>query len=294
MRCSGASSVFSSIDRLCGERMATSLQYRRLKPRPHFVAVSLVSRLMIADSSSTRKTKPKPIGNSTRPQRRFKGTRNGLGVGYLCFPQSYFEQYAMAAAGFPGGNAANLPVWANLGVQNLDIRPVLTCLIGLFLAIALNKVTSYYTHTSHSPVKTLARSCQTGHAMNIIQGFAVGYESPVADNANGIGEMGYDRDEMDRRQPGSYRRARQILADLDAVGNTTKAETKGIAIGSVVIAAVAGKLTVADPLVLIGFLIGGAVPFLFSSMWIRAVGRAAFFIVKEVRNQCCWPCPLLF
>jgi K(+)-stimulated pyrophosphate-energized sodium pump len=119
---------------------------------------------------------------------------------------------------------------------------------------------------------------------------------------------------MDKAQPGSYKRARQILADLDAVGNTTKAETKGIAIGSAVIAAVslfasfiaviavgsedkiqlmttpqylaeAGKLTVAAPSVFVGFLIGGAIPFLFSSMLIRAVGRAAFYIVRECRDQ---------
>jgi K(+)-stimulated pyrophosphate-energized sodium pump len=134
---------------------------------------------------------------------------------------------------------------------------------------------------------------------------------PVADNSNGIGEMGYDRDEMGE---GNYKRARQILADLDAVGNTTKAETKGIAIGSAVIAAVslfasfiaviavgredkigdmttaqylaeAGKLSVAQPEVFIGMLIGGVVPLLFSSMLIRAVGRAAFLIVKECRLQ---------
>ena len=215
-------------------------------------------------------------------------------------------------------------------------------------------------------MKSLAKSCQTGHATNIIQGFAVGYEStvatvvviatavllsylcylgtpplfvaygvamtgigmltltgntismdvfgPVADNANGIGEMGYDAEEMEKKEKGSYKRARQILSDLDAVGNTTKAETKGIAIGSAVIAAVslfasfiaviavgseekislmtteqylaeAGKLTVAHPMVFIGFLLGGAVPFLFSSMLIRAVGRAAFLIVKECRDQ---------
>jgi K(+)-stimulated pyrophosphate-energized sodium pump len=248
-------------------------------------------------------------------------------------------------------------------VAGVDTRPILTCFIGIILAIVLNKLTSYYTHTTHPPVKTLARACQTGHATNIIQGFAVGYESavmatlvlataialsvfcytgaspvfiaygvamagigmltltgntismdvfgPVADNANGIGEMGYDEKEMGAEK---YKRARQILADLDAVGNTTKAETKGIAIGSAVIAAVsmfasfiaalamgsedkitemtvkqyteyASKLTVAEPRVFIGLLIGGVVPWLFSSMLIRAVGRAAFYIIKECRIQ---------
>jgi K(+)-stimulated pyrophosphate-energized sodium pump len=134
---------------------------------------------------------------------------------------------------------------------------------------------------------------------------------PVADNANGIGEMGYDAAEMGQEK---YKNARQTLADLDAVGNTTKAITKGIAIGSAVIAAVSlfnsfivsvgsagggeaaqlaanvyeavkSMLTVSDPRLFIGMLIGGAVPFLFSSMTIRAVGRAAYLIVKEVRIQ---------
>ena len=293
-----------------------------------------------------------------------------LGFGYLHFDAEYFAKYPTAIAGYPIVNGAPdvsaLPVWANAGQANLDLRPALTCLIGVFLAMALNKCTSYFTHTQYEPVKSLAKNCQTGHATNIIQGFAVGYEStvyavliiaaaigalaliysntspifvaygvamcgigmltltgntismdvfgPVADNANGIGEMGYDKEEMERAEPGSYKRARQILADLDAVGNTTKAETKGIAIGSAVIAAVslfasfiavlavgsedkinmmttdqfvaqAGRLTVADPIVFIGLLIGGAVPFLFSSMLIRAVGRAAFLIVKECRLQ---------
>src|SRR5678815_2921668 len=156
----------------------------------------------------------------------------------------------------------------------------------------------------------------TGIGMLTLTGNTISMDvfGPVADNANGIDEMGYDREAMERESPGSYKRARQILADLDAVGNTTKAETKGIAIGSAVIAAVslfasfiaviavgsedkitqmttaqylaeAGKLTVAEPMVFIGFLIGGAVPFLFSSMLIRAVGRAAFLIVKECRIQ---------
>jgi len=118
---------------------------------------------------------------------------------------------------------------------------------------------------------------------------------PVADNANGIGEMAH----LDAS-------ARQTLADLDAVGNTTKAITKGIAIGSAVIAAVslfnayltdighllgrgyaevAGLLSVSDPIVFIGLLIGGAVPFLFSSSMLRAVGRGAAQIVTEVRAQ---------
>ncbi|MBI3324677.1 MAG: sodium-translocating pyrophosphatase, partial [Candidatus Omnitrophica bacterium] len=118
---------------------------------------------------------------------------------------------------------------------------------------------------------------------------------PVADNANGIGEMA-------RLEP----KARQTLADLDACGNTTKAITKGIAIGSAVIAAVslfnayitdiakllgrsyeeiASMLSISEPMVFIGFLIGGAVPFLFSALMIRAVGRAAFLIVQEVRQQ---------
>jgi K(+)-stimulated pyrophosphate-energized sodium pump len=286
-----------------------------------------------------------------------------LGFFYLRFDKAYLAAYPQAAGGFPHSDPTQLPVWANFGIAGLDMRPALTCLIGVVLAVVLNKVTSYFTHTSHSPVKSLAKSCQTGHATNIIQGFAVGYEStvvtiiviavaialsvlcysgmppvfvafgvamtgigmltltgntismdvfgPVADNANGIGEMGYDKAEMGEE---NYARARQILADLDAVGNTTKAETKGIAIGSAVIAAVslfasfiaviavgsedkittmtlkqytdeAANLTVAAPMVFIGFLIGGAIPFLFSSMLIRAVGRAAYLIVRECRSQ---------
>ncbi len=295
--------------------------------------------------------------------------QNGVAVPYI-------QAYPQAAAGFPGATAENVTAglrpWANLsflsyiGIKapnGLDMRPAWTCLIGILLAVALNKCTEYYTGTEFKPVKGLAKACETGHATNIIQGLAVGYEStvaavliiaaaimasaliyagttptfiafgvamcgigmltltgntismdvfgPVADNANGIGEMGYDRKEMGETK---YKEARQILADLDAVGNTTKAITKGIAIGSAVIAAVslfnsfivsvgtggggenerisdtvynmvASMLTISDPRLFIGMLIGGAVPFLFSSMTIRAVGRAAFLIVKECRIQ---------
>jgi K(+)-stimulated pyrophosphate-energized sodium pump len=254
--------------------------------------------------------------------------------------------------------------WITLGQTGLDMRPAWACLVGIILALVLNYCTEYFTSTEYSPVKSLVKACGTGHATNIIQGLAVGYESsvwavliiagsifasillftgsspifaaygvamtgigmltltgntismdvfgPIADNANGIGEMGYDPEAMDRAEPGSNKRARQILADLDAVGNTTKAVTKGIAIGSAVIAAVSlfasfitvmatgkehgrieeltyntvsGFLTLANPRLFIGLLLGGAAPLLFSSMTIRAVGRAAFLIVKECRVQ---------
>jgi K(+)-stimulated pyrophosphate-energized sodium pump len=280
-----------------------------------------------------------------------------LGFLYFRFDPSYpnYEQIRPYVT--------NLPTWASLGIEGLDMRPAWTCLVGIVLAIALNKCTEYFTGTEYAPVKSLAKACKTGHATNIIQGLAVGYEStvfavliiaaaimasiliyagtnatfvafgvamcgigmltltgntismdvfgPVADNANGIGEMGYDEKEMGEAK---YKESRQVLADLDAVGNTTKAITKGIAIGSAVIAAVslfnsfivsvgsggkgetagisttvynvvAAMLTISDPKLFIGMLIGGAVPFLFSSMTIRAVGRAAYLIVNEVRIQ---------
>ncbi|HEV3136959.1 MAG TPA: sodium/proton-translocating pyrophosphatase, partial [Pirellulales bacterium] len=215
-----------------------------------------------------------------------------LGWFYLRYDQNYLTTNPTAATAFANPGAAenvtkNLPTWVTLGQPGLDMRPAWACLIGIILAVALNKCTEYYTGTEYSPVKSLTKSCETGHATNIIQGFAVGYESsvaavliiaaaimasalvfvgtsptfvafgvamagigmltltgntismdvfgPVADNANGIGEMGYDKKEMGEAK---YKEARQTLADLDAVGNTTKAITKGIAIGSAVIAAV--------------------------------------------------------
>ena len=188
--------------------------------------------------------------------------------------------------------------------------------VAAILVIATAIILSVLVYWGRPPVFIAYGVAMTGIGMLTLTGNTISMDvfGPVADNANGIGEMGYDTEAMETAQPGSYKRARQILADLDAVGNTTKAETKGIAIGSAVIAAVslfasfiaviavgsedklqqmteaqynyfAGFLTVANPLVLIGLLIGGAIPFLFSSMLIRAVGRAAFFIVKECRMQ---------
>ncbi len=124
---------------------------------------------------------------------------------------------------------------------------------------------------------------------------------PISDNANGIGEMAW-HDQEDT----ATRNARHILADLDAVGNTTKAITKGVAIASAVIAAVSlfasfltqvdrvqaslglpvmDAIRVSDTKVFIGFLLGGALPWLFSALSIRAVARAAGMIVQEVREQ---------
>ncbi len=137
----------------------------------------------------------------------------------------------------------------------------------------------------------------TGIGMLTLTGNTISMDSfgPISDNANGIGEMA-----------GLDKNARNVMDDLDAVGNTTKAVTKGIAIGSAVIAAVAlfgsyltdvGRvqvqqglerlegINVAAPEVFIGLLIGGAVPFLFSALTIRSVSRAAGQIVEEVRRQ---------
>ncbi len=134
----------------------------------------------------------------------------------------------------------------------------------------------------------------TGIGMLTLTGNNVAMDSfgPISDNANGIGEMA-----------GLEDNARQIMADLDGVGNTTKAITKGIAIGSAVIAAVAlfgsfitdvaiidkevlaGGIRISMPIVFVGFLIGGTIPWIFSSLAIKAVARTAADIVQEVRRQ---------
>ena len=148
----------------------------------------------------------------------------------------------------------------------------------------------------------------TGIGMLTLTGNNVAMDSfgPIADNANGIGEMSWSG-----MQDKETRAAQQIMADLDAVGNTTKAITKGVAIGSAVIASVslfgsflvdvsraqmAAGIPVAEqirsvgirvdiPQVFVGVLIGGALPWLFSSFAIQAVSRAASLIVEEVRRQ---------
>ncbi|MBI5079021.1 sodium-translocating pyrophosphatase [Candidatus Saganbacteria bacterium] len=225
---------------------------------------------------------------------------------------------------------------------NPDWRFFFATLSGIVLAVVIEWITNYFTHTERRPVKETAYATKTGPATALLTGFGLAKESsvwailaiaatifvstkifggdvalsaygvalaglglltttgfilaedtygPISDNANGIFEMS-------GANKGAGVKAQQIITKLDAVGNTTKALTKGFAIATAVIAAIAlfrsfiseGHLLETGiqinlPDVFIGFLIGGAVPFLFSSLLINAVSRASFFVVEEVRRQ---------
>jgi K(+)-stimulated pyrophosphate-energized sodium pump len=232
------------------------------------------------------------------------------------------------------GNVVNPPSWGKF---------YLCALIGIGVTALLFVITDYYTSTRFSPVKKTAKASVTGHATNIIQGFGSGLQAtalpalvlvfgifgawklagggttgiygvgvavmgqlsltglivaldafgPITDNAGGIAEMAELPEEV-----------RNVTDPLDAVGNTTKAVTKGYAIGSAVLAAVvlfAGfrqeladkshhtiesfTFGINEPQVLIGLLLGGLMVCLFASLSMEAVGRAGGAVVEEVRRQ---------
>jgi K(+)-stimulated pyrophosphate-energized sodium pump len=230
--------------------------------------------------------------------------------------------------------------FGDAGADTVSVTDLWFCaLIGVVVTAGLFVITDYYTSTRFRPVRTISSASETGHATNIIQGLAQGFQStalpailiaaaifvanelagiygiaiavvaqlsltglivaldafgPITDNAGGIAEMAELPEDV-----------RNVTDPLDAVGNTTKAVTKGYAIGSAALAALVlfaafkieleeeapagfnleGLFNMATPEVLIGLLIGGTMVYLFAALAIEAVGRAGGQVVEQVRKQ---------
>src|SRR5574341_1187994 len=199
--------------------------------------------------------------------------------------------------------------WLMAGSEGPGVTAIyLSALVGLVVTAFLVMITEYYTSTAYKPVRDIAQASTTGHATNVIAGLAVGMKStalPVLVIAGGV-LASYSLADIYgggiAEMAGLDKSVRNVTDPLDAVGNTTKAVTKGYAIGSAGLAALvlfaayteeinihsgaaAIQFTLNDPDVLVGLFIGGLLPYLFAAFSMEAVGKAAGMVVEEVRRQ---------